>query len=470
MLNKQYTAVLTLAILVTWGATPKSVVSSDRVKSYSFLEDKITALKKDSSVGNRNSIINSESVSNHPNSSQEIILAQDVSPEALGDGTSTEENKSFKLWWLAPLVILVPLLGFLLLKPGSSSKTEQLDEEQTTSADKADTLGVSSPTPQNVNSEFVVDSSVTDERTQEDANIQKSSVTDEQTQEDANIQKNEAIDNFRTETNTEPEILDDIQEQVENVNIAASEEIKTPSESYEQEFTLEDNQSWEQSISPPSSVEAKEIVEVEEIINEPLTTQQSELVSTEVNSENLESISSEESIASETVTQSQPDLLAKTEEMSTQIPPESTEQITDRDLANISEWLNEKIDSDNKDVSVMDDFWDNLSSITEEISGEIPLEQKEQVTDRELADISEWLDEKIDSSPNLSDFANDVDNLADIVEGRESASNEELLISNNLNLEEEQNHNTKTKEGISDSTSNFLEDLLNDDSTQERKH
>ena len=453
MLNKHYTtAVLTLAILVTWGSTSKSVASSDKVKSYSFLKDKITTLQENSFVRSTNPTIKSQEYYNHGNNSKETILVQDVAPEA--NGTQTDENQSSKLWWLVPLLILVPFLGFLLLKSGSSSKTEQIDEQEIGSENRTDIPEVSSPTPQNIPSEFAVDSSVTDELTQENAG------------EDAKV---EELDNISTETDTVPQVLDDIEEQVENTNIPPSEAIKTQSESYEQDFSLEDNSSLEESIPTASFLEA------EEVISEQLPTPQSELASTDVKTEDFESISAEELTTLEKITQSQPDVLTQTEEMSAETTSEHTEQehteqITDQDLANISEWLNEKIESDNKDISVMDDFWDNLSSLTEEISKEIPPEHTEQITDRELANISEWLNEKIDSNSNLSDVAsNDVDDLVDIVEGKETDSNEELS-SNNLNLAEEQNQNNKTKEGISDSTSNFLEELLNEDSSQERKY
>lgn len=457
MLTKHYTAVLTLAILVTLGITPKSVASSDKVKPYSSLEDQLTTLKEDISVSDSNLTINSEHIYGYKNNSKETILAQDVSPTASSNGTSKDENQSIKLWWLAPLIILVPFLGFLLLKSGS--KPKQVDEEQTTSENLTDTVGVSSPTSQNATSEFAVDSSVTDKLTQEDAKV-------------------EEIDNISIETGIDSKVSDDIQEQVENATIDSSEAIQIQSKSYTQESDLEDNQSLENLNFPESLIEA------EEIISEPLATSRSELEAPNVDNQNLESISVEEftvpeEIAQsqpdllavpEEIAQSQPDLLAETDEMSAEIAPEQIEQITDQDLANISEWLNEKIDPDNKDVSVMDDFWDNLSSITEEISAETAPEQIEKITDQELANISEWLNEKVNPDSHLSDIANNsVDNLPDIVGGKDQDSNEKLL-DNSLNLEEEQNQNTKTKEGISDSTSSFLEELLNEDSSQEHKH
>ena len=453
MLNKHYTSVLTLAILVTWGITPKSLASSEKVESDSFSEARLTNLKEDSSVGNSNFNsklkIESERIYSYANNSKETILAQDASPEAPSNGTSTDENQFLELWWLAPLILLVPFLGFFLLKPGSKKK--QTEEEQTTSENITDTVRVPSPTPQNVTSELAVDSSVTDKLTQEDVNV-------------------EEIDDISTENSTEPnfQVLDDIQEQVEDVSNTSSETIKTQNESYEQEFSLEDNPSWEKSSLPENLIEA------EEIISEPLATSRSELESDDVENKNLESSSVEQFAVPEVIAQSQPDLLAEIDEISAEIAPEQIETVTDQELANISEWLNEKIDSDNKDISAMDDFWDNLSSITEEISTEAAPEQTEQITDRELANISEWLNEKVSPNSNLNNIANNsVDNLLDIVEGKDRESNEELL-DNSLNLEEEQDHNTKTKEGISDSTSDFLEELLNEDlnedSSQEHKH
>ena len=465
MLNRHYTAVLTLAILVTLGTTSKSVASSDKVKSYSFLAGKITTLKEDSSVSNSAPTIDSEHINSYTNNSKETILAQDVDPEASDNGTSTGEDRSFPLWWLVPLIILVPLLGFLLFKLGSSSKTEQIDEEQTTSENRTGTGEVPFPTPPEVTSESAVDSNVTDNIIQEDV------------REDVNV---EEIDDISRENIANSQVLDELQEQVENVNTTSAEAVKTQTESYEQEFRVEDNPAWEESTPrldmrgrpahPSRSISAESSTEAEEIIGESLTNPQSELASTDVENKEFESDSTEDLIASETIAQSQPDLSTPTEEMNAEVELEQTEQISDRDLANISEWLNEKIDSeDNKDISVMDDFWDNLSSITEEISGEIPSEEKEEISDRDLANISEWLNEKVEPHYSLSDANNILDDLSAIVEDKEQDSNEELL-NNSLNLDEEKTNDPTAKEGISDSTSNFLEELLNEDSSQGSKH
>ena len=170
----------------------------------------------------------------------------------------------------------------------------------------------------------------------------------------------------------------------------------------------------------------------------------------------------EESTTPETITPSESNLPVETEKIKVQEVSEQTETepITDRDLANISEWLNEKIDSNDKDVSVMDDFWDNLSSITEEINSE-QIMDTEPITDRELANISEWLNEKVNTTI-LQD--------EDLEESSNTASEtSQDLVDNSLNQEEEAEPNIKNKEGISDSTSNFLEDFLNENSNQEHK-
>ena len=448
MLNKHYTTVLTLAILVTFGIIPKSWASSDKVQSDSSLEYHLTTLKEDSSTSDSNLKANPKQIYNYADNLHDTLVAQDVSPVNADDGSSTDQSQSTKLWLLIlVIIIIVPSVGFFLLK--SRAKPEQIDEEQATSENLTSTEEIPAPIPQNITSELTVDSIATDELIQEDANV-------EENEEEID----ETIVVTAPDSSLDSSLLDDIQEQVQE----QVEDAEIQSESDEQQSELEDSQS----LSKLSS--AENVIDAEGIINELLDISKPELPSTEVDDENFENNSAEESVVSEEVAQNQPDLLSETENIA-ETAVEPTEQVTDQELANISEWLNEKIDSSNdKDVSVMDDFWNNISSITEEINAETIPEPTEKITEQELANISEWLDEKVNPNSNLNDLAaNGVDDLNELVEGTEQDANEELL-ANSFNLEEEQNYNEQTKEGISDVTSDFLEELLNEDSSKESKH
>ncbi len=448
MLNKHYTTVLTLAILVTFGIMPKSWASSDKVQSDSSLEYHLTTFKEDSSTSDSNLKANPKQIYNYADDLHDTLVAQDVSPVNADDGSSTDQSQSTKLWLLIlVIIIIVPSVGFFLLK--SRAKPEQIDEEQATSENLTSTEEIPAPIPQNITSELTVDSIATDELIQEDANV-------EENEEEID----ETIVVTAPDSSLDSSLLDDIQEQVQE----QVEDADIQSESDEQQSELEDSQS----LSKLSS--AENVIDAQGIINELLDISKPELPSTEVDDENFENNLAEESVVSEEVVQNQPDLLSETENIA-ETAVEPTEQVTDQELANISEWLNEKIDSSNdKDVSVMDDFWNNISSITEEINAETIPEPTEKITEQELANISEWLDEKVNPNFNLNDLAaNGVDDLNELVEGTEQDANEELL-ANNFNLEEEQNYNKQTKEGISDVTSDFLEELLNEDSSKESKH
>lgn len=448
MLNKHYTTVLTLAILVTFGIMPKSWASSDKVQSDSSLEYHLTTFKEDSSTSDSNLKANPKQIYNYADDLHDTLVAQDVSPVNADDGSSTDQSQSTKLWLLIlVIIIIVPSVGFFLLK--SRAKPEQIDEEQATSENLTSTEEIPAPIPQNITSELAVDSIATDELIQEDANV-------EENEEEID----ETIVVTAPDSSLDSSLLDDIQEQVQE----QVEDADIQSESDEQQSELEDSQS----LSKLSS--AENVIDAQGIINELLDISKPELPSTEVDDENFENNLAEESVVSEEVVQNQPDLLSETENIA-ETAVEPTEQVTDQELANISEWLNEKIDSSNdKDVSVMDDFWNNISSITEEINAETIPEPTEKITEQELANISEWLDEKVNPNFNLNDLAaNGVDDLNELVEGTEQDANEELL-ANSFNLEEEQNYNKQTKEGISDVTSDFLEELLNEDSSKESKH
>ena len=444
MLNKNYTTVLTLAILVTFGIIPKSWASSDKVQSDSSLEYHLTTVQEDNSPKDNNLKANPKQIYNYADNLPDTLVAQDVSPVTADDGSSTDQSQSTKLWLLIlVIIIIVPFVGFFLLK--SRTTPEQIDEEQATSENLTSAEEISASIPQNITSELAVDSIATDEVIAEDANV-------EENEEEID----ESIVGTAIDSSLDSSLLDDIQEQVEDAEIKG--------ESNEQQSELEDSQSLEQLSS------SENVIDAEEIINELLDITNPELPSTSVDDENLESHSTEELVVSETVAQNQPDLLSETENIA-ETALEQTEQVTDQELANISEWLNEKIDSSNdKDVSVRDDFWNNISSITEEINAETIPEQTEKITEQELANISEWLDEKVSPDSDLNDLAaNGVDNLTELVEGTGQDANEELL-SNSFNLEEKQNYNEQTKEGISDVTSDFLEELLNEDSSKESKH
>lgn len=449
MLNKHYTALLTLAMLVTGGVTAKSIASSNKVQSYSYLEDKLTTLKVDNSVSDRNLAINSKYIVGYVDKTKETIIAQDSSPVSPGNEDSTAQNSFTKLWWLVPLVVIVPFLGFLLLKP--SSKPEQVESpllrrkttepavtgvpqsEPSISDNLTDVEGIFSPNQQTVNNELAIDSSVSEDVEQEYGNA-------------------EVIDNISRETDIDSPVLDNSQEQVEEAEIydAQRDELKD-----------ENNQLLDNSIS------AESLIEAEEVISELTSPSISELEPTDINLENTDNSSAEEIIFLEEIAQSQPDLVAETNEMNTEVASEQSEKITDQDLANISEWLNEKVDADNKDVSVMDDFWDDLSSLTADLDEDITSEDTNTSTDQELANISDWLNEKVEPNSDFSD--NNVDSLLDLAGEIEKGYDRELL-DRDLNLEKEQNYNIKTKEGISDSTSNILEELLNEDSSQEHQN
>ena len=125
MLNKHYASVLTLAILFTLGITPESVATSHRAKLYSSFGDKLTTLEeKNIFVGLNSLATDYEPIDINEENAIRTIIAQNTS----NSETSTEQNKPAILWWLVPVIILVPFLGWLLLKPGSSSKTQQTDE------------------------------------------------------------------------------------------------------------------------------------------------------------------------------------------------------------------------------------------------------------------------------------------------------------------------------------------------------
>ena len=483
MLNKHYTTVLTLAILVTFGIIPKSLASSEKVQSDSSLEYHLATVKEDSSTSDSNLKANPKQIYNYADNLQDTLVAQDVSPVTADDGSSTEQNQSTKLWLLIlVIIIIVPSVGFFLLK--SKAKPETIDEEQATSENITSIEEMPASIPQNVTSELAVDSIAANELIQEDTPVEKNEE-----------EINETIVVTTPDSSLDSSLLDEIKEQpVEDTEIE--------SENDERQSELEDSQSLEKLSSSENAIDP------EEIINELLDISKPELLSISVDDENFANNLAEESVVLEEVAQNQPDLLSDTEnttetelesteqvtdqelanisivseEVSEEVAQnqldllsepelEPTEQVTDQELANISEWLNEKIDSSSdKDVSVMDDFWNNISSITEEINAETIPEPTEKITDRELANISEWLDEKVSPDSNLNDLAaNGVDNLTELVEGTGQDANEELL-SNSFNIEEKQNYNEQTKEGISDVTSDFLEELLNEDSSKESKH
>ena len=476
MLNKHYASVLTLAILLTLGITPKSIATSYRAKFYSSFGDKLTTLEEDILISSSNLADNIGR-----NKTKNTIVAQDTS----NSGTSTEQKQPVALWWLVPLIILVPFLGWLLLKPGSSSNTQQTEEKLTKPQDLTDTTSLYSPTSQDTTSESSVDSNFASQLTREEA--------------DAEIETAQ-FSNF----------LDDNQEQVEDINNAVANLAEIQGDRDLQQPSAEDDRSCEESI--PS----EDMVDSEKIVDEPLSSSIAGL--TDVNSENVETSQvSEPQIIESTVeaeltqstpdalieleevdnsqatefvaeaelTQSTPDLFAESEETSAEITPEQIEKITDRELANISEWLNERIDSTDEDISSIDDLWDNFPSANEEID-------QQNVNSSEVSN----------KDSNLNNITQDsFDNLLDVVEGREPNLNEQLL-DNNLNLlgnkdknvlnsldsftnrasdsendnfelfdlEEEQNPTRKTTEGINDATSNLLEELLNEDSNQERQH
>lgn len=418
MLSKQDTAVLISAILLTWGVTPKSLAFSNKVNVNSVLKEQLTTLDPNSL--NENSFFFDSEKSNI------AILAQNTSSGNSDTVNTTEQNEPFKLWWLTPLIILVPVLGILIYRSGS--KPAQAKQEQAIADESTSRVAVSSSETLKATSELPVNPSVIDKPVQTSTTVTK-------------------VDNLHTEAVPNSEVPERVQELIQSTQDQDEIEIN---HAYDNEQLLEQSQSL--GISPIT----------EEITSESIVSLSTNLESTLVENENSNSSLLEESTTPETITPSQSNLSVETEKIKVQEVSEQTETepITDRDLANISEWLNEKIDSNDKDVSVMDDFWDNLSSITEEINSE-QIMDTEPITDRELANISEWLNEKVNTTILQDEDLEESSNTAS-----ETSQN---LVDNSLTLEEEAEPNIKNKEGISDSTSNFLEDFLNENSSQEHK-
>lgn len=418
MLSKQDTAVLISAILLSWGVTPKSLAFSNKVNVNSVLKEQLTTLDPNSL--NENSFFFDSEKSNI------AILAQNTSSGNSDTVNTTEQNEPFKLWWLTPLIILVPVLGFLIYRSGS--KSAQANQEKAIADESTSRVAVSSSEPSKATSELAVNPAVIDKPVQTSTTVTK-------------------IDNLDTEAVPNSEVPDRVQELTQSTQEQAESEVNHTSDN-------------EQLLEQPQSLDISSTTE--EITSESIAPLSANLESTLVENENSDNSLLEESTTPETITPSESNLPVETEKIKVQEVSEQTETepITDRDLANISEWLNEKIDSNDKDVSVMDDFWDNLSSITEEINSE-QIMDTEPITDRELANISEWLNEKVNTTI-LQD--------EDLEESSNTASEtSQDLVDNSLNQEEEAEPNIKNKEGISDSTSNFLEDFLNENSNQEHK-
>ena len=416
MLNKRNTKVLTLAILLPLGITAEFTARSERAIFFSS-RDKLNMLEEYIWVGNRNSNIDSKITDSYQNNLPNAIIVQASSPSNFSNNNQTDKNPYALFWWLAPLIILVSFLGFFLLKTGSKSKTQPIDEELS----------------QHENSES--SQNLVDEVEAGPA-LKKRATLDS--------------DNLKTSSASESPIDAELSQSIPD--------------------SLTDSEKVESNPVPQSTVAAE-------------------------------------------LSQSTSDPVVESEE----IVSEEAEAITNQELDNISEWLNEKIDSASTDISSLDDFWDSLDSVDEEISEEITLEEAETITNQELASISEWLNESIDladeelsSDANLSvsvapdsnliDTTQDnIDELFNLIEGIDIDSSEEILEHNfnlldnktenipNLGenftsqaselksdyLEEfdiDEENNTKTTEGINDVTSNFLEELLNEDLNQEDKH